>query len=150
MKISSNIQTVLDILQNEVNGEAKEALLKMTEDYSMTWMYQSKNELFPTTSNDIESELKEVYVIKDREYDIRNICESEDVVMVEMIESYSDPKTGQIYRTPQVIVLKFKDGKIQTGRHYNDPNLSYMKLSEEQINSALINTETKLIIKSKI
>ena len=150
MKISANIQTVLDILQNEANGEVKVALLKMTDDYSMTWMYQGKTELFPTTGKNIEDELKEVYVIRDREYDIRNICESDDVVMIEMIESYSDPQTGQIYRTPQVIVLKFKDEKIQTGRHYNDPNLSYMELSKDQINSALINTETKQLIKPTI
>lgn len=147
MKISSNIQTVLDILQNEANGEVKEALLHMTDDYSMTWMNQSKTELFPTTGNNIEDEMKDVYVIKDREYDVRNICENEDVVMIEMIESYSDYKTGQVYRTPQVIVLKFKDGKIQTGRHYNDPNLSYMELSKDKLNSALINTETKYLIK---
>ncbi len=148
MNYSKNIKTVLDILKNEADSNVSEALKKMCDDYSMTWMYQKVNgELFPTTGENVKNELDDVYPIKNREYDIRNICESEDVVMIEVIESYPDPDTGQMYRTPQVIVLEFKNGKIRTGRHYADPKLSYLELSKDQIDNALRNTNTKITIK---
>ncbi len=148
MNYSQNVKTALSILQDEANGDVAAALTKMTQDYRMTWMYKSKDELFPKTGDNIHDELDEVYPINGREYDIRNIAEAENVVMIEMIESYPDPETGKVYRTPQVIVLEFKDGLIRTGRHYCDPNLSYMELPTEQIDLALRNTKTKLIIKS--
>ncbi len=112
----------------------------------MTWMYQKGDEFFPKTTPHLESELEEVYVIRGRRYDIRNIIESEDVVMVEMIESYPDPDTGKVYRTPQVIVLELQNGKIRTGRHYCDPKLSFADLTNEQINSVLDRTQSKLVI----
>ena len=147
MSHSPNIQLVLDILKNEADGDVAAALTKMTTNYSMTWMYQGKDdELFPTTGMDVKAELDEVYPIKGREYDIRNITEGESVVMLEVIESYPDPDTGQMYRTPQVIVLEFEDGKIKTGRHYCDPRLSHLELSKEQINAALRDTDTKHLI----
>lgn len=145
---SKNIQLILEVLQNEVDGDVVAALKKITSDYSMTWVYETKDgSLFPTTGNDMEEELEEVYHIKGRQYDIRNIAEGESLVMIEMIESYSDPKTGQIYRTPQVIVLELVDGKIAKGRHYCDPRLSYRSLSPEQIeHDALKGTKSKLVI----
>ena len=144
---SPNISLVLQILKNEADGDVAVALEKMTNDYSMTWMYQSKDgNLFPTTSKDVGAELEEVYPIKGREYDIRNITVGENVVMLEVIESYPDTETGQIYRTPQIIVLEFENGKIKTGRHYCDPRLSYLELSKEQINTALRDTGTKHLI----
>jgi len=146
MNTSPNIQLILDILKNEADGDVKVALTKMTKDYKMTWMYQGKEDLFPTTSNDVDAELEDVYPIKGREYDIRNIAEGENVVMIEMIESYPDPDDGQMYRTPQVIVLELKDGLIRTGRHYTDPRLSFMKLTREQLDSVLRDTKTKKII----
>ena len=147
MEYSKNVQLVLDILKNEVGGDVSNALEKMTDDYRMTWMYQKQNgDLFPRTQKTPQEEMTDVYHIKGREYDIRNITESENVVMVEMIESYPDPKTGQMYRTPQVIVLEFEDGKIRNGRHYTDPKLSYMELTKEKIQDGLRDTHTKLII----
>ena len=146
MNTSPNIQLILDILKNEADGDVKAALTKMTKDYKMTWMYQGKEDLFPTTSNDVDAELEDVYPIKGREYDIRNIAEGENVVMIEMIESYPDPDDGQMYRTPQVIVLELKDGLIHTGRHYTDPRLSFMELTKEQLDSVLRDTKTKKII----
>ena len=77
--------------------------------------------------------LKEVYAIKGREYKIKHLISEGDVVIAELIESYPDPKTGKIYRTPLVIVWEFEDGKIKTGRHYCDPQLSYLSLTPEQI-----------------
>ncbi len=145
--IKKNLKTVLTILKNEVDGDVKSALSKMTSDYSMTWMYKKGKKFFPTTTNNAAQELKEVYPIKGRTYDIRNIAEGKDIVMLEMIESYPDPDTGEIYRTPQVIILEMKHGKIKTGRHYCDPKTSFGNLSIEEINKALRNTKTKLLIK---
>jgi ketosteroid isomerase-like protein len=147
MAYSKKVQIVLDILKNEADGNVTEALEKMTDDYSMTWMYQAKdNSLFPTTGENVKGELDDVYPIKDREYDIRNITESDSVVMIEVIESYPDPDTGQMYRTPQVIVLEFENDKIRTGRHYTDPRLSFLELKKEDINQALRDNKSKIII----
>jgi ketosteroid isomerase-like protein len=147
MSYSKNIQTVLDILKNEADGDVAAALTKMTNDYSMTWMYQAKdNTLFPTTGENVKNELDDVYPIKGREYDIRNISEGDNVVMIEMIESYPDPDNGQMYRTPQVIVLEFDGDKIRTGRHYTDPRLSYLELKKEDIDKALRDTKSKIDI----
>lgn len=90
--------------------------------------------------------MTEAYPIRGREYDIRNITENENVVMIEVIESYPNEETGKVYRTPQVIVLELVNGKIRTGRHYTDPRLSYMELTKEAIDTALRDTTTKLII----
>ena len=80
----------------------------------MTWMYRKQSgELFPTTTNAIESELEDVYHIKNREYDIRNVAESDNLVILELIESYSDPHTAQMYRTLMVLVLEMEHGKIK-------------------------------------
>lgn len=147
MTSSKNIQLVLDILKNEAEGDVAAAFEKMTDDYSMTWMYQGKDDdLFPSTGENVKAELNEVYPIKGREYDIRNIAESENLVMLEMIESYPDPETGQMYRTPQVIILELENGKIKTGRHYTDPRLSYLELSKEDTDQALRSNESKVII----
>src|SRR3989338_3879036 len=99
-----NINIVLGILKNEINGDIKSALQKMHPSYSMTWMYQtSKGKLFPTTSKNVREEMKKIYPIKVRRYDIKNIAEGRDVVMVELIESYHDPDTKKVYRTPLVL-----------------------------------------------
>ena len=142
-KYSKQINEVLAVLQNEVRGNTHSALLKLTDDYSMTWVYKKRDgSLFPSTQKNIESELNEAYVIRGREYEIKNIAEGEAVVMIELIESYPDPETGMIYRTPLVLVLEMTGEKIRTGRHYCDPNLSYENLSETEINSAYKNSQT--------
>jgi ketosteroid isomerase-like protein len=133
-KMSKNIATVLEILKNEVDGNVTAALQKMTEDYSMTWVYLGTGkQLFPTTKLDVKKELEEVYPIKGRTYEIKNIAEGNNVVMVELIESYPDPKTHKKYRTPLVLVLEMKQGKIRTGRHYLDPRLSNIFLTPAQV-----------------
>jgi hypothetical protein len=150
VKYSKNIKIVLGILQNEVDGDVSSALERMTKDYSMTWVNCGINgqKLFETTSNDLQSELSEVYPIKGRKYEIKNIAEGKDVVMVELIESYPDPKTTKVYRTPLVLVLEMKSNKIQTGRHYVDPRLSMMYLSRKQVNTAY-KKKRKLFLKIK-
>ena len=143
---SKNIQTVLDILKNEVDGDVKSALEKMASDYSMTWMYQRGDELFPSVSKNVAQEMGETYPIKGRKYDIRNVAEGEGVVMVELVESYPDPETGKEYRTPLILVLEMKDGKIRKGRHYCDPRISFLHLSEKQIDEGLKDTSSKTIV----
>lgn len=136
-KHSKNVKAVLEILKDEIRGDVRSALKKMDKDYSMTWMYQSKNKkLFPRTGVDIENEMEEVYPIKGRKYDIKNIAEGPDLVVVELVESYPDPKTKKVYRTPLVLVLEMKNGKIVRGRHYCDPDLSYLFLSSQKIDQA--------------
>lgn len=133
--LSKNIQLVLEILEDERSGRVKEALQKMSPDYSMTWVYQTKSgELFPASKNNLEEEIESVYQIKGREYDIKNITENNTVVMVELIESYPDPETAKIYRTPLVLVLEMENGKIKKGRHYCDPTISHLHLTKEQVN----------------
>lgn len=133
-KTNKDIKTVLDILKDEIKGDLKSALKKLAPDYTMTWVYKSeKGKLFPRTSFDIKKELNEVYPIKGRKYDIKNIASGNNMIMVEMVESYPDPETKKVYRTPLVIVLEMKNGKIKKGRHYCDPRLSFMFLTEKQI-----------------
>jgi len=136
-KISGNVKVVLGVLKDEIGGNIKSALKKLDPEYIMTWVYKSKKGvLFPRTKKSLEEELKEAYPIKGRKYDIKNIAESKNIVMVEMVESYPDPQTKKIYRTPIVIVLEMKKGKIRKGRHYCDPQLSYLYLTKEEVNKA--------------
>ena len=149
-KLSKNVKVVLDILQNEVNGDVRSALKKITKDYTMTWVDTGIDgrQLFPRTGGNVKKELEEVYPIEGREYDVRNIAEEDNLVMVELVESYPDPKTKKIYRTPLVLVLEMKNGKIRTGRHYLDPRLSGKFLTRAQIEKAYKHSKgTQLIIK---
>jgi len=133
---SNNIKIVLTILKDEVYGDTSSALQKMSDDYKMTWVYQTEGgELFPVSKKDFKAELADIYQTKERKYDIKNITENEDVVMVELIESYPDGDAANIYRTPLVLVLELENGKIKRGRHYCDPKLSFLHLSEKKIDS---------------
>lgn len=143
---SKNLEVVLSILRDEVNGDVASALQKMAKNYSMTWMYKGKDVLFPSTGVSVEDELDDVYPIRGRVYDIKNIAEGDGVVMLEMVESYPDPDTGKVYKTPQVIVLEMEDGKIVTGRHYCDPDVSHLDLTDSDIDRGLRGTTSKLII----
>lgn len=136
-KITKNIQTVLDILNDEVNGNVTSALNKMTRDYSMTWLYQDKDgTLFPTVKSPTKDQMKKIYSTRGREYDLKNMAEGDDIVMIEIVESYPDTETNRRFRTPLVIVLEFRDGKIKKGRHYCDPDLSYLYLSKFNVDQA--------------
>lgn len=130
-----------------MNGDAKSALAKLAKDYSMTWVYQGRKTLFPKTFKNIKKELSQTYHIKGRKYEIFNIAENKDAVMLELVESYPDPKNKKIYRTPLVLVLEMEKGKIKTGRHYCDPRLSFMYLNQNQIKKALKNKKPILTIK---
>lgn len=150
-EFSKNIETVLAVLRDETDGDVRSALAKLADDYTMTWVYRKGNgELFPTTGKNVEEELEEVYPIRERKYVVKNIAEGDDVVMVELVESYPDPETGQVYRTPLVLVLEMREGKIRTGRHYCDPALSGLSLDEAAVDKAYKNrTATDRIIEDE-
>jgi ketosteroid isomerase-like protein len=142
MKRSANVQTVVDILQAEVDGDVDAAMKLIQSGSNMTWVYSDKKRgLFPRkeyTGKNLEA----VYPIVGREYRIKNIAEGPSVVVLEMIESYPDPETGKLFRTPHVVVIEFKEGKIANGRHYCDPNLSYMHLEDELVKGVYEGTQS--------
>lgn len=143
---SANVQLALDILKDEVKGDVGAAMHKMGRGYTMTWVYKKGETLFPISQPDPVAEVKEAYAIKGRKYEIKNIAEGEHIVIIELIESYPDPKTGEIYRTPMTLVLEIKDGKIARGRHYCDPDISWLNLKADEIEQAYPHTPTKLTI----
>jgi hypothetical protein len=149
-RYSDHIKTVIEILQNEIDGKVSEALGKMTPGYSQTWMYQVKDgTFFPDDTSATEESMGEIYHIKGREYHIYNITESENTVMVECVEQYPDEQTGKLCRTPEILVIEFKDGKIFRGRHYCDPRLSYMDLTDEMLAEAYKGAKPILVLKSR-
>jgi ketosteroid isomerase-like protein len=135
--VSKNLRTVLAILEDEVRGDVNAALKKLAKGYTNTWVYKGYDgKLFPRTSPDLRGELKDAYVIKGRTYDIKHIAEGKNLVMVELVESYPDPKTKKVYRTPLVLVLEMHAGKVRKGRHYCDPRLSLLFLTKKQVEKA--------------
>ena len=146
-KRSENIRIVLETLKDEVKGRAAEVMKKLSADYTMTWVYGTEKKLFPQEKVNKVEHLEKVYAIKGRKYEIINIAEGKDVVMVELIESYPDPETKKVYRTPVVLVLEMKKGKIQTGRHYCDPKISYKHLTEAQVKKAFAKPKKTTVIK---
>jgi ketosteroid isomerase-like protein len=144
--MSDKIKLVLSILQDEVNGDTKSAISKVAKGYTMTWVEKRGENLFPRETTATEDDLEEIYKIKGRKYEIMNISESDNAVMVEMIESYPDQKTSKAYRTPLVIVLEFENGKIKTGRHYVDSDLSSLYLTKKDTDRAFIKTEPIIVI----
>lgn len=143
---SRNIRVVLEILKNEVDGAVVSAFDKMTEDYSMTWMYSRGNKLFPSTNKKVTQEMEEAFSIKGRKYDIRNILERDNIVMVELIESYPDMETPKKYRSPLVLIFELEEGKVRKVRHYSDPQASFSYPSEKHIEEAFKGTPSKIII----
>lgn len=144
MKQTRKINTVLSILKDEIRGDVASALKKLSKDYTMTWMYKGRKQLFPSTKPNFKAELNTAYRIKGRTYEIKNIAEGKDVVMVELVESYPDAKITEMYRTPLVIVIEMKRGRIVRGRHYCDPAISRLFLSRKAIEKEFRGTTTKL------
>lgn len=131
-------EIAVELLKDEIKGDIKNALLKMHPRYSMTWVYETKKGvIFPSVDyRTIKKAMKDVYEIKGRQYEIKNTAEGDNVVMIEMIESYPDPESKKMYRTPLVIVLEFEGEKVITGRHYCDPKISYAGLTPQTLAKA--------------
>ncbi len=146
-EFSKNIQTVIDILQDEVRGDTKSALKKMSKKYTMTWVYETqKGKLFPYTKVARATDLDDAYIIHGRKYEIMHFTENDNTVMVELIESYPDPETKKVYRTPLVLVLEMMNGKIETGRHYCDPKLSYRHLTPSETKKAFVGKSKPILV----
>jgi ketosteroid isomerase-like protein len=141
-KEKQNLAISLSLLRDEITGNVANAMTKLSPRYSMTWVYRSPKTgvLFPrsrrTSRTQFVRSLKHVYKFKGRHYDIRNVACTRNVVMIEMVESYPDPNNTKRYRTPLVLVLEFEKGKVKRGRHYCDPRLSRMHLSQRTIEKA--------------
>jgi len=143
------VEIALALLQDEATGDIVSAKKKMDLDnYSMTWMYHSKDTFFPVVKEEVLKEVMEnVYETQDRQYEIMNTAQNDNIVFIEMIESYPNSQTGKVYRTPITLVLEFnEEGKVVRGRHYCDPDLSDKDLSTESIHNA-IGSIPELIIK---
>lgn len=140
---------VIEILQNEVDGNYLPAISKMSENYTQTWMYETeKGTLFPNVIKPKESEMKDVYKIEGRSYSVYDIAENDDTVYVECVESYPKQDGKGYHKTPLILIVKFnKEDKIITGRHYCDPKLSYKDLNDEDILKAYLGQLPILIIK---
>jgi hypothetical protein len=79
------INIALRLLQDEANGDVASAKEKMDLDnYSMTWMYRSKDTLFPAVHGDaLKQEMSEVYEIQNREYEIIHTAQNGNVVFID-------------------------------------------------------------------
>ncbi|MCI0619566.1 nuclear transport factor 2 family protein [Candidatus Wolfebacteria bacterium] len=141
-----NITIVLEILKDQAEGNVENALQKMTPDYLMTWVEKRGEELFPHTGTDFADEMRKLYRTYDYRFDVKNITGADDAVMVELIETVADKKTGKTWCTPLVLVFEMEDGRVKTGRHYLDPTLSRQELLLEEIEKAFPRTSTKMII----
>lgn len=127
-------QTVIKLLQYEVNGEVEKAMTLLSDIYKMTWMYKSKDTIFPQIKVDknFKKEIEEIYKYRNREYKIYNILEKNNTVMAEIVESYDD--NGHTYVTPIAFVWTFDDeGKVLTGKHYCDPEISHNTISKSEM-----------------
>lgn len=136
-----NSEIALDLLELERVGRLSQALNLLHPEYSMTWVYRHPKNgcLFPRHKGVNPADFEEIYQVEGREYNIKNISEHENTVFIELVESYPDTeRAGFSFRTPEVIVLEFKDGLVVKGRHYCDPNISYEGLSVEQVEKAFL------------
>jgi ketosteroid isomerase-like protein len=140
-QISKNIETVLSILDDEVRGDVTSALKKLAPTYSMTWVYRDRKtgRIFPRQSysslDELAADLWPIYQTRDRHYEVKHIVAGNDVVIIELIESYPSDYENEQFRTPLVLVLEFSNGKIVRGRHYCDPAISELKLSASKIHA---------------
>ena len=83
--------------------------------------------------------MREAFKIKARHFVFHTVLAdaTTQTVIVEFTESYPDPKTKKIFRTPQVAICQFKNGKLYRTRHYMDPRLSFEYLEMFEIEDAL-------------
>lgn len=136
------IQLVLSSFDAERQNNIEKGLELVTDDFTVTEMSlgNSGDKLFPSvTAEEVRKMIGQVYQIQERKYQFVNAMadEAKQTVMIEFVETYPDPKTGQLYRTPQVAVCELKDGRIRRTRHYNDPRVSFVDVTQEDIDKAL-------------
>ncbi len=134
------IDLTLASFEAERTSNFDENLRLIDKDFVVTDMVMSTRGRFPRLSGKkLRSYMKEAFQIKDRDFVFKTVMadvESQTAV-VEFIESYPDSKTQKIFRTPQVAICQFKNGKLYRTRHYMDPRLSYEYIEETEIENAM-------------
>ncbi len=141
---------IIKLLQLEADGNSEEAMNYLSDNYKMTWMYKTKSKTFPQVrvDKDFKNKMEEVYSYTEREYKIYSILENDNIVTAEIVESYFDKSKNKKHVTPIAFVWTFdKDGKVETGKHYCDPDISYESLEDYDFD-ALYGYKSKFIIKS--
>lgn len=132
---------VLDSFAAEKEKSVERGKKLIHPDFAVTEMCEwSNGELFPRSEGEpMRKLMREVYATDGREFQFINTAANahKQTVMVEFIESYPDPETGKLFRTPQIAVCEIKDSQIYRTRHYLDPRLWRKYLSQEQIDKAL-------------
>ena len=91
---------------------------------------------FPSLEGEeLEKQIQLAFPIKGRQFVFHTVIADEDSqkVIIEFTESYPDPKSKKVYRTPQIAVCEIKDGKIYRTRHYMDPRISHKNISSEDL-----------------
>jgi ketosteroid isomerase-like protein len=135
------IDLILSSFEAERTSDTEKGLKLLHPDFAVVEMSAtSQGEPFTrVTGEEIRNSIREVFQISDREYQFVHTLADEvtQTVMIEFVESYTDPDTGKRFRTPNVSVVEVKDGLIWRSRHYNDKDLSFMHLTQEQIDGAL-------------
>ncbi len=133
-------ELVIGSFMAEKDQDIQAGLESVDEEFKVTEMVSSKDgNHFPSLSGEkLRGLMKLAFKTKGRQYIYKSVVADEEsqTVIVEFIESYPDPKTGQVYRTPQISVCQIKNGRIFGTRHYMDPRLSFENLSDSQIESA--------------
>lgn len=115
-----NIETIIELLQCEMEGDVFGALAKMDYDYTMTWMYGDFRTVSIKDKKTIAL-MEKAYAIKGRHYEIHNMIAKDDLVFAEITESYPiKPKSKKRYSTRICFVWEFRQGKVWKGRHYCD------------------------------
>ncbi len=137
-------QELIDLVLNSYDAERTNRVAKnlslVSDNFHFTDMVVAPDKtVFPRVGGEaLRKLMKEAFSIKGRQFVFKTIVADEQTqtVVIEFIESYPDPKSGQVYTTPQVSICKITDGKISSTRHYMDPRLSFMNLSNDVIEHA--------------
>jgi ketosteroid isomerase-like protein len=142
MNADELIRLVLSSFDAERQNDIAKGLELVTDDFKVTEMSMGNNGdvLFPSMSAETaRTFIGQVYQIKERKYQFINAIadEAKQTVIIEFTETYPDPETGQVYLTPQVAVCEVSEGKIRRTRHYNDPRVSFVKVTQTDIDRAL-------------
>lgn len=134
------VNLVLSSFSAEQRNDVEGNLRFLTDDYKYTdLVLENDGSYFPSKQgHEMRKLMKQAFKIGNREFEFKSTAANVDTqtVFIEFVESYPDPGTGKVYRTPQVAICKIKNGKIQRTRHYMDPRLSKEYLSEEDIGKA--------------
>ena len=130
------INYTLATFRAEQDGDLQSNLDILDHDFAMSDMVMGRDAPFLRYEGEEMRELmKEAFVIKGREYVFETVVadQAQQKVIVEFIESYPSPITGEVYVTPQIAICVFKNGKLWRTRHYMDPSLSRAGLTVDVI-----------------